>query len=401
MSDTAATGSEFDGYDLFEGAYAKDPHAVWRGMRASGCPVAHSNAWGGSWLPVSYEDVRAITRDPQRFSSRAVEVGGELAQPGRGLMIPPVTSDPPEHKSHRDVLMPFFMPARIDAQEPFVRALTRDLVAGLVERGGGDAVDDFAQQLPMAVLAEILGVHRDNRPRFIDWTVRMLRIGPTDQAVREAVIQEVMAFLDEELERRLGQPSDDLIGSVARAEMDGQPLTRRHQLGTLFLVVMAGADTTWSAIGAALWHLGTHHQDRDRLVTEPDLIPVAMEELLRVYAPVTMARVTTEDVELCGREIGAQQRVLMPFPAANRDPAVFDSPNDVVLDRRRNRHLAFGSGIHRCIGSGLARLELKVTLEEWLKAMPAYEVRDPERVTWTPGSVRGPEHVPFSCASQS
>ncbi|MGH8997775.1 MAG: cytochrome P450, partial [Acidimicrobiia bacterium] len=157
-----------------------------------------------------------------------------------------------------------------------------------------------------------------------------------------------------------------------------------------FLFLIAGADTTWSAIGASLWHLGTHPADREHLVVEPALLGTAIEELLRVYAPVTMGRLTTAEIELCGRSIPARARVLLPFGAANRDPDVFDDPDVVRLDRRRNRHIAFGSGPHRCLGAPLARLELRVALEEWLAAMPDFELVDPAAVEWSGGQVRGP-----------
>lgn len=389
----------FDDYDIYEGDYATDPHATWQAMRAAGCPVAHSDCYGGSWLPVDYAELRAITRDPARFSSRAIEAGGPVPPVGRGLPTPPVTSDPPRHKADRDVLMPFFRPAKVAEWEPFVRELCAKLVTELAGRGGGDAVTDFAQHLPMAVLGKVLGLSEGDQSRFTDWTTRMLREGPRNQSLREATIKEIMGFLGDELAARRADPADDLISHVAHATVDGEPLSEQHQRGALFLVTIAGADTTWSTLGASLWHLGSHPEDRDRLASEPELIPTAVEELLRYYAPVTMARITTEPVTIGGRAVGAQERVLMTFPAANRDPAAFDAPDRFVIDRRRNKHLTFGSGIHRCIGSGLARLELTVAIEEWLRVMPRFVVPDPGATTWTAGAVRGPESVGFLAES--
>jgi hypothetical protein len=175
--------------------------------------------------------------------------------------------------------------------------------------------------------------------------------------------------------------------------MEGEPLTRKHKLGAAFLVLIAGADTTWSAIGASIWHLATHDEDRRRLLAEPTLMSTAVEELLRAYAPVSVGRITTEDVELHGRCVHAGNRVILPFGAANRDPEVFDDPEEVRIDRRRNRHLTFGTGAHRCLGSNLARLELRIALEEWLAVMPHFRLTDPDGVEWSGGQTRGPERV--------
>jgi cytochrome P450 len=158
--------------------------------------------------------------------------------------------------------------------------------------------------------------------------------------------------------------------------------------------MIAGIDTTWSAIGASLWHLSQHPDDRRRLAAEPDLMPTAVEEFLRAYAPVTMARLVARDVELNGRRLHEGDWLLLPFPAANRDPEFFPDADQVRLDRVENRHAAFGLGIHRCIGSNLARMELTVALEEWMNRYPDFELTDPTQVTWSAGQVRGPRRVP-------
>jgi cytochrome P450 len=159
-------------------------------------------------------------------------------------------------------------------------------------------------------------------------------------------------------------------------------------------MLIAGIDTTWSSIGSALWHLASHPEDRERLVAEPDLIPTAIEEFLRAYSPVTMARLATRDTTIGDREVKEGERVLLTFPAANRDPELFEHPEDVIIDRQVNRHIAFGSGIHRCLGSNLARLEMQVAIEEMLAMIPEFELEDPDAVTWAGGQVRGPRHLP-------
>ena len=162
----------------------------------------------------------------------------------------------------------------------------------------------------------------------------------------------------------------------------------------MVLLMVAGIDTTWSAIGASLWHLATHPEDRKRLVDDPSLIPTAVEEFLRAYAPVTMARMVSRDFEFDGCPMKEGDWLLLPFPAANRDPAVFDRADEVLIDRAENRHAAFGLGIHRCLGSNLARMELTIAIEEWLARYPDFELTDPSAVTWSAGQVRGPRTIP-------
>jgi cytochrome P450 len=170
--------------------------------------------------------------------------------------------------------------------------------------------------------------------------------------------------------------------------------------GTMALLLIAGIDTTWSAIGASLWHLAENPADRERLVAEPGLLPTAMEEFLRAYAPVTMARLVKDDMHFRGADMKADDWILLSFPAANRDPAQFDRAGEVVIDRAVNRHAAFGLGIHRCVGSHLARMELRVALEVWLERIRSFSLDDPSAVRWSAGQIRGPRALPLRIRSQ-
>jgi cytochrome P450 len=201
-------------------------------------------------------------------------------------------------------------------------------------------------------------------------------------------------YLQGHIDDHVSDPRDDLITFLLDAELAGERLTPFHVARTIGLLLIAGIDTTWSAIGASLWHLARAPEDRERLTADPALLPTAMEELLRAYAPVTMARLVREDMDWNGCPMKANEWVLLPFPSANRDPSAFDRPDEVVIDRAVNRHVAFGLGIHRCVGSHLARMELRVALEEWLAAFPVFSLADPAAVRWSEGQVRGPRTLP-------
>jgi cytochrome P450 len=207
-------------------------------------------------------------------------------------------------------------------------------------------------------------------------------------------VQGLLQYFIEEVAKRKIDPGDDLLSELLHTEVDGAPIEDSLVLGAAALVLIAGVDTTWSAIGSSLWHLATHPDDRRRMAEDPEVMALAVEELLRAYSPVTMARVVTTDVEYAGCPMKAGDKVLMNFPAANRDPEVFADPDAVVLDRAHNRHVAFGSGIHRCAGSNLARMELRIALEEWLARIPDFSLAEGQEVTWAGGQVRGPRLLP-------
>jgi cytochrome P450 len=211
---------------------------------------------------------------------------------------------------------------------------------------------------------------------------------------RAAGMMDLFGYLQTQIDDHLANPRDDLTTYLLESELDGVPLDAFLVARTIGLLLIAGIDTTWSAIGASLWHLAGHPDDRRRLVAEPELLPMAMEEFLRAYAPVTMARLVREDMDYKGCPMKKDDFVLLPFPAANRDPEAFERADEVIIDREVNRHAAFGLGIHRCAGSHLARMELRVALEVWLERIPGFELADPDKVRWSGGQVRGPRLLP-------
>ena len=249
--------------------------------------------------------------------------------------------------------------------------------------------------MPVRVIAHLLGVPASDEDIFTGWALCILQDeGDDPDATRRAATKEVLAYFVDQVAQRRMEPTNDLVSELLAARLGDAPLTEKHLLGSCFLLLLAGVDTTWSAIGSSLVHLGSHAHDRDRLVADPGLMPVAVEELLRAYAPVTMARVASADAEVAGCPVKAGERVLLNFPAANRDPAHFERPDEVIIDREHNRHLAFGVGVHRCLGSNLARMELRVALTNWVARFPHYTL-DPDRpVEWGGEQSRGPRSIP-------
>ncbi len=396
MSRTAPVSTWADDFDVLAPEYVADPFTIWDDLRAT-CPVAHSNRRGSTWLPTRYEDVTALAHDVEHFSSLEVAVipfeGEEPEEPVLPYGLPPISADPPLHTWTRRLLLPWFSHRRVAGYEAMTRSLCTGLIDGFIADGRADAAADYAQQVPVRVIAHILGVSPDLADTFTGWVRDVLEFAD-DPERRAHGVQGLLQYFIDEIAVRRSRPGDDLLSELLRTEVDGAPMEESLVLGSAALVLIAGVDTTWSAIGSSLWHLATHPEDRRRLVEDADVMSLAVEELLRAYSPVTMARIVTTDVEFKGCPMKAGDRILMNFPAANRDPEVFDDPDTVVLDRAHNRHVAFGSGIHRCAGSNLARMELRVAVEEWLRRIPEFRLEEGAEVTWAGGQVRGPRQLP-------
>ena len=316
------------------------------GRPAARCPVAHSDRYGGVWLPTRHEDVSAIAYDTDHFSSRGVvvaEVKPQAEPPIGGA--PPITSDPPFHAFARRLLLPAFAPRPIQALEPVTRQLCRDLLDRIGDAAECDAAVDYAQDIPPAVIARMLGLPPEDDEHFRGFIHDVLESITDDEEAVMGKEEGLDSYLDRHIADHVEHPRDDLISYLLDVEIEGTRLSPEHVRGTVLLLLIAGIDTTWSAIGAALWHLAAHADDRHRLAAEPELMGQAVEELLRAYAPVTMARIVAEDTELGGRRMAAGDWVLLPFPAANRDPEVFEDagpcrhrPRRQPPRRVRSRH---------------------------------------------------------------
>jgi cytochrome P450 len=385
-------------WDHTDPQWVKDPYPIWDDLR-NRCPVAHTERYGGGWFPTTHEMVSAIANDTEHFTSRQVVVSNNKypagAPPAPMGGAPPITSDPPFHQIARRIMLPALAPGPVNALEPQIRELCRLHLDEIANSEYFDAGHQYAQYISPGVISRMLGFPPQDEDLFRDFVHLVLDLVDLDPAERIELFQPLADYFTKQIDDHIANPRDDFTSYLLNVELGGAKLAIEHVRGTMVLTLVAGIDTTWSAIGAAIWHLATHPDDLARLVNEPEIMQLAVEEFLRFYAPVTMARTLKDDFEFFGAEMKKDDWVLVGFPAANRDPAVFDDADTFIIDRAVNRHAAFGLGIHRCAGSNLARLELRIAIEEFIARFPKFELADPEGVTWAQGQVRGPRHIPL------
>ncbi|MGZ8345662.1 MAG: cytochrome P450 [Allosphingosinicella sp.] len=346
------------------------------------CPVAWASRHGGQWDVLRYDDIVAVTSRPEAFSN--------CLRTRYAAALPPLEYDPPEHRDFRRLLAVFFTPKRLALLEPRIRAAARGLLAPILAQGRGDFAKGYSYPLPVIGLCALLDIDEAHVADIKAWSEHTLLMDSDDAGHREIAIashERIITFahtLIEDRRRRPRAPEEDVTAAIMAARVNGAPLDDDTIARTLRLLISAGHNSTTSGIGNSLLHLARQAEDQAILRRSPELIPAAVDEFLRLDTPVQeMPRFATEDAVVGGREIAAGERLGMFWAAGNRDPAAFPDPDRFSLERRPNRHLAFGNGIHTCIGAPMARLEMKVAIEELFACTSRFELDgEPERASF-------------------
>ncbi len=406
MTDTteapSAVSESFDHHSI---EHAANAQCVYKSIR-EGSGVAHSDLYGGYYVFTRYADIAAAARDWQTFSSDRDQNG--RGSGGGGLSIPPnpATSlsldehDPPEWKRIRSALNPYFAPASIENLKPAVLELATHFIDQFIETGSADLVLDLANPVPAIVTLDLLGFPRDDWEKFADpihKMVFMLRESPEYEETYQGLV-----WILDQIRARIAElrqsPGNDLVSDMIRHEASGTPFTDVELEEMIFIALAGGVDTTTALLANTFVYLSEYPEERRRLQEDPSLIDSACEEFLRVFTPVqALARTVTTSTEVSDVALNRGDRVLLAWASANRDPDQFPDPDDVKLDRFPNRHCSFGIGIHRCLGSNLARAEYKIIVAEVLRRLPDYQVvpgqaRQYKRI----GTVNGWEVVPVT-----
>ena len=350
--------------------FADDPNPVYRRLREEH-PV-HYLEERDLWVLSRHADLRAAIRDPETWSSTQGVVPNGFVPDKPTLIV----MDSPDHTAMRSAVNRAFTPRRIDVLAPRIRSMATGLIDAFPDEGELDAFASFTDPLPLLVMAELLGVDAEQHEMFKRCGDAIVYASDNSPEVIRAAESELTRYLSEVFAERRRQPREDLISVLLHSSSEGAALTEDDLLGLCFLLLVAGTETTTSALGNAILLLDQYPDARARLIADPSLIASACEEILRFDAPVHgLSRVGTRDVELHGRTIPKGARVHLLFAAANRDPRAFEDPDRFDIERRDNHHLAFGFGAHFCLGASLARMELRIGIEEFLRRSPEYTVR--------------------------
>jgi cytochrome P450 len=363
-------------------------------------PVVYSRAYGGHWLVTQYQEVAEVLRDPERFSSYP----NNLVPHGFGKFIP-LEIDPPDHSAYRHVLQPLFNPARMKALEPQIRSIVTELIDGFAARGHAEFISEFAHELPARAFLALMGWPLEDAPMFTEATDTTLHgvPGGTEEESERARVEaagRMMAYFAAVVADRRGRASDenDVTASIINSDIELGGVRRRltdDELCNMFmLLLIAGLHTTQGSLAWSVLHLADHPDQRQLLVDDPETVPAAVEEILRIEAAVSAGRNATCDTTLGGVELKAGDQLLLVLAGANRDRREFSSPNVVQVERTPNRHLSFGAGPHRCLGSHLARIELRIAMEELTRRLPDLAPDPHGTVISNAGQVRGVLQLP-------
>lgn len=390
--------SLFVGYDHTDLPLGADgtPHDFYRRLRdeafENGTPIGWSEALGGFWVVVGREESQAIHRDVETFSSTQSSFPLYASATGNQQMLSEY--DPPEHSRYRALVAPAFSPANIGRLEDEIRRATHELIDGFVGQRRVDVRTVLANRLPAAVTAAMLGVPVEHGGLYRSWVNAMAQ-SHLDPEGSSRALAGMKPYFDELLVQKRREPDGLVMSHLIEAEVDGERLSEEELLDFFSVLLIGGLDNTALLLANIVWHLARDRELRERLSSEPELIPLAMEEFLRFYSPGKPARVVRKEIVIGGVRMKPGQMVHFAHPVANRDPREFADPDRFIPDRSPNRHLALGSGIHRCLGMHLLKLELRVATEVFLERVPQYRLDPDEQMEWECGHVEGIVKLPI------
>jgi len=375
-------GSDVDSVQAAADAVRGGPDIVWgQGIRRG----------EGAWVMTRHELIREVYQDAELFSSRHNADFAQLI--GEDWLLLPLEADPPNHAAWRILLNPIFAPARMRALEDDIEALARKLVDDILAKGESEFMSDFGEVFPVQIFLKLFGLPLEHTSQFLEWENLLLHSRTIEG--RQQGARAIVAYLRKVIAERRTDPVDDLLSYVATTEIEGRKLTPDEALGVAFLLYSAGLDTVANMLGFMFKHLAEHPQDQQKLRDNPALIPDALEELMRAYPIVVSGREVTRDVEFHGVKMKKGDVVSLATMLAGRDEREFPNPDVVDFDREKVSHITFAAGPHRCVGSHLARRELRIAVEEWLKRVPPFRIKPGERAVTHGVGVFGVERLPL------
>jgi cytochrome P450 len=374
-------------------AFREHNYAIMDDLRER-CPVAKSSSWGGWWMITSYDAVFDACQDPGLFSS---DVRKAIPPNGAGPLIP-IDMDPPVLQKYRKLLLPYMSPKAAAREEPGLRAMANTLIDAFAETGRADLAEQLFTPLPARWILSLLDFDESRWPEWIKWLHSMVHDRAAEPEKALAGVMNVQGEIMREIAARRAAPGGrGVLSDLIVADVEGERLGDEELVGIVILLLLGGMDTTAGLTGNAFLTIDADPELRRRLMAEPEILPRATEEFLRHDTPAQgLTRIVTRDEEWHGRQLRAGDRVMLMFAAANRDPAVFDEPGRIDLDRAENRHMSFALGVHRCLGSNFARTMFQVMLTELLRRLPDVHVAGTVERLPDAGDVYAVSHLPVA-----
>ncbi|MEZ5743694.1 MAG: cytochrome P450 [Sphingomonadaceae bacterium] len=373
--------------------FLKDPYEYFAGLhdKLPGVFYMKSPVMGNSWMTIKHDLAFKMLRNSANVTTESTSIFPR--DPNDWFDLIPQEIDAPEHRKFRNILDPYLSPKAVVQLEQDMRDLANGLIDQFIDKGECDFATDFARPLPVTIFLTIMGLPLSMTDQFVKWVVALIQFAERDRAVE--IMAEIREYLNSVIAEKREAPDDKLISRVVHGQVDGRPLTDAEIYGFVFFLFIAGIDTVYAALNNS-WVWMARNPDRvQEMIADPDNIDNQVEELLRMFAPTFSGRLVTHDFELGGVQLKKGDRLQSMLPACNYDPDVWENPREVRFDRPRKPILTFTGGIHACMGGHLARLEFKVALQEWLRRISEFRIKDGAQILYKPSGVIGPDSVPL------
>lgn len=369
------------------------PHAFMAKLHETHPPIFYSvnPLIGNSWCTIKHEDAFFALRHPEYFTTAGATPFPR--DPNNYFHFIPLEIDPPHHRKYRAILDSTFSPQSVLRLEAYMRRLTNDLIDSFIDAGEVEFTTAFGRPLPVSIFLDLMGLPQEMRDTFVGWAVDLLH--SQDRMTAGLAMRGIEAYLAQVIVEKTARPDDGVISTIIQARPGGEPLTEREIFGFTFFLFIAGLDTVFATLNNIWLWLAENPDRRREIIAHPDQINAQVEELLRVFSVTFSGRTLTQDLKMRGVQMKKGDKFNSILPACNYDPDVFPDPTRVDFDRPRKPTLAFAGGVHSCIGAHLARLEVKVALQEWLGRIPDFAVRSDALISYWPGGVVGPKSVPL------
>ena len=377
---------------IFGPEFLAAPHKFMAEMHEKFPPLYYDvGPFGNAWQVLKHEDALFVLRHAELFSNE--DATPFPRDPEDYFYFIPIEIDPPDHRKYRNIVDPVISPQGVLKLEDPIRALANELIDGFIKQGECEFDEVFGRPLPVLVFLDLMGLPRAMCDTFVGWAMALLH--SNDRAIMGDTLKTIGDYLKTAIADKQAAPDDGLVSRIVHAEIDGKPISEREAFGFVTFLFIAGLDTVFATLNNIWVWLAENPERRAEIIADPDNINAQVEELLRVFSVTFSGRTVAQDVTLRGVQLRKGDKITSILPACNYDPEVFPNPKEVDFHRPKKIILAFTVGVHSCMGAHLARLEVKIALQEWLRRIPEFKLKPGTKIDYRPGGVIGPERVPL------